>query len=265
MFIKPLVLLAFCVRALSLPANDEALDNRKHKAWIDSFEDEDTTCSNESTFVNTYSDRWPLSDGSCVNFSSQSSRVGGSWGNIDTIETFIDSSCTEHHSFLPPRNKNEFGFCVMLDGTDNDGDADNPAFWHSVKGYASKPLSLPTTNEALEKRHHSGAWVASYDITDTSCTNAPADDDRTKLSNGKCMPFPFTGSMVGGSWGDIDIIEAFADLTCTATGPAVNITRLSPGEKEFCTPSSALGPLGCENRDSPCSWSSMRGHTLPPG
>lgn len=108
-----------------------------------------------------------------------------------------------------------------------------------------RALSLPTTDEALGKRD-SSAWITSFDITDTGCTNAPTFNDRPTLSNGNCAIFPFTGGMVGGRRGDIDVIEAFGDETCTAMGTPVNITR-TPGEKTFCTPPSALGPLGCES------------------
>ena len=135
MFIKPLIFLALCVKALSLPTNDQTLDKRKQKAWIASFNDDDNSCKN-TTSVNSYIN-WPMSDSHCVPFASQDSRVGGQWGNIVTIETFIDDSCTEHHSFLPPRNGSESGFCVLLNETGDGGDMDDLAFWNSVKGYAS--------------------------------------------------------------------------------------------------------------------------------
>ena len=66
--------------------------------------------------------------------------MGGSWGDITTIETFSDVSCTAHQGFLPPRNGAEFGFCVLLNeyGCTN-GAVDDPAFWNSVKGYAPTP------------------------------------------------------------------------------------------------------------------------------
>lgn len=129
-----------------------------------------------------------------------------------------------------------------------------------------KALSLPTFDDALGKRH-SGAWIATFDIADTGCKNASTDNDRTGLSNGACVKFPdsgyFTGGTLGASWGDIDVIEAFADEACTASESSVNITK-KPEENGFCTPLSAF----CSSGDpgGPCLWNSVKGHaplTLP--
>lgn len=127
-----------------------------------------------------------------------------------------------------------------------------------------RALSLPTTDEVLEERH-SGAWIASYDIADTGCKNASAYNDLTSLSNGTCRMFPDSGYFIGGtlrvSWGDIDVIEAFADDACTRSKFSANITR-NAGEEDFCLPLSTF--CGSGDPGGPCFWESVMGHGPTP-
>lgn len=139
MFIKPLLLLALSVKALSLPTTDEALEKRDDGAWIGSFEDADTTCSNSSNFMNSWP-TYPLSDGVCVQFSPQDYTVGGSWGDIATIETFSDVSCSVHQGFFP-NNGTGLAFCILVEC--GNGDVGNPCFWNSVMGHSNAPIVNP--------------------------------------------------------------------------------------------------------------------------
>ena len=138
MFIKPLLLLALSFKALSLPTTDEALEERDYGAWIDSFEDADTTCSNSSSFVDAkFGPRASLSDGVCVPYHCDS-RMGGSWGDIATIETFSDLACTVHEEFIPNDGTGP-GFCTLFD-CERGGDVGNACFCNSVMGHSIPPI-----------------------------------------------------------------------------------------------------------------------------
>lgn len=134
MFIKPLLLLALSVGALSFPTTDEALEKRDYGAWIASFEDTDNTCSNSSDFVVSWP-RNPLSDGVCVPYSCDS-RMGGNWGDIATIETFRDVSCTVHQEFIP-NNATGPEFCTLFECARED--VGNLCFCNSVMGHSDAP------------------------------------------------------------------------------------------------------------------------------
>ena len=70
------------------------------------------------------------------------------------------------------------------------------------------------------------------------------------------MPYQPQIERVGGSWGDIAIIEAFEDASCTQHQAFITRTGAEVG---FCTP---LSDLGCGNGDvgNPCFWNSVKGH-----
>ena len=126
-----------------------------------------------------------------------------------------------------------------------------------------KALSLPMTDEVLEERNP-GAWIANFDISDTGCKNAAAYNDLTGLTNGACTTLlsgDSVGLTLGVSWGDIDVIDLFADNACTSSKFSTNITRNS-GETGFCSPLSTF----CSSGDpgGPCFWESVMGHGPPP-
>lgn len=85
------------------------------------------TCKNSDAFGGpSY-----LSNGTCVRFNTAYSigdRVGGSWGNLDIIEGFVDELCTMEVSPATIKRKpNEDGFCMPMDGAGT---------WSHVKGHA---------------------------------------------------------------------------------------------------------------------------------
>lgn len=111
-------------------------------------------------------------------------------------------------------------------------------------------MSHAKTDETHEKRH-ARPWIASFDIQDTTCKNASTYDDLTHLSDGTCVSFQndyFAGSIAGGSWADLDIIEGFIDDSCTMTEYPATITRKGK-EDGFCTP---MGEMG--------TWRGVMGH-----
>ena len=139
-----LLLSALSNKALSLPSTHKTVEQRSAYAWIGSFDNDDTNCTND--YLNQGPDaaellnpRPELHRGKCVKFQPQGGRVGGIWGNggrvkVNTIEAFMDDACKTSQVKIT-RKGHEDGFCQPFSDWDCDGgDVGNPCYWNSVKG-----------------------------------------------------------------------------------------------------------------------------------
>ena len=112
-----------------------------------------------------------------------------------------------------------------------------------------RTLSTPTTDPALEQRHHrhASALLASFELNDTTCSqpisydpSLGTYDSSWTLSDNACVIFTTLGDVVGGSWGGIATIQMFMDPSCTKPQPGMVIARHGK-ESDYCVPMSVFG------------------------
>ncbi|KAM0796978.1 hypothetical protein BDR22DRAFT_865119 [Usnea florida] len=145
MHISPLLLLALGTVALTLPTSNNTTTNtslpllskRASYPWIDWFEDDDGTCASREGGDSDDAEFTEMRAGSCVPFSSATSRVGGSWGadfySITSFWAFENEDCTGTVKQKVQRKGSEAGFCFTSDCL-NGYDEANPCYFQSVRG-----------------------------------------------------------------------------------------------------------------------------------
>ena len=138
MFIPSLLLFAVGISALSHSTTDQVLEHRDASATLASFYDDDTSCSNPITIdedSGTTVSSWTLPGGACVNASALGDRVGGDWGDVVSIQMFMDESCVDlQPQYMIKRSGSMLTYCVPLSdfGCGPNGPGGDRCLWRSL-------------------------------------------------------------------------------------------------------------------------------------